>query len=444
MYPMNRVRRLGERMAGTVGLVLALFLAVAGPLEAQEARPVEMTLEEAIEAALRNHPTMVQSRGSLQLAEVDERTAVGSFLPTLSFSTGASLSSTERFNPTTNTTVTGSNDSYSAGLSAGLDLFTGGRRGAELARSRAETESATASLIQQQFAVTLAVKRAFFDALRADDLIRVANARLQRAEEGLEVAERRMQTGTATRSDVLRAQLERTDARQALLEAEAQKRSASYVLGRLVGSEAPVVPRMNEPLEPKPLALSDAEIVALVLESAPTIRSAAAAVKAGDAAARAARAQYLPSLRLSGGYDWFNQDAAFTGGRTSWNVRLGVSYPIFNGFSREAAVDRAEIQADVARAQLQDARRQARAEVERLLANLALARERIALAEEALRVSEEDLRVQQERYRLGASTILDQITSQLNLAQAEVNLIAARYDYQIARAELEALAGREL
>src|SRR5690606_699892 len=134
-----------------------------------------------------------------------------------------------------------------------------------------------------------------------------------------------------------------------------------------------------------------------------------AAVKAGDAAARAARALYLPSLRLSGGYDLFNQDAAFTGGRTIWNVLLGLSYPIFNGFSREAAVDRAEFQADVARAQLQDARRQARAEVERLLANLALARERIALAEEALRVSEEDLRVQQERYRLGASTILDQI-----------------------------------
>jgi outer membrane protein TolC len=59
-------------------------------------------------------------------------------------------------------------------------------------------------------------------------------------------------------------------------------------------------------------------------------------------------------------------------------------------------------------------------------------------------VAREDLRVQDERYRLGASTILDLITSQLNLAQAETDEIAARYDYQIARAELEALVGREL
>lgn len=441
---MIRVRRQGIRGAGTAMGVLALLLAVADPLGAQGADAVEMTLDEAIEAALRHHPAMVQSRGGVRSAEVGERTAIGSFLPSLSFSTGASLASTERFNPTTNTTVTGSNDSYSAGLSAGVDLFTGGRRGAELDRSRAETESAMASLVQQQYAVTLAVKRAFFEALRADDLIRVANARVMRAQEGLEAAERRMNAGTATRSDVLRAQLERTDARQALLEAEAQKRSASYVLGRLVGREGPVSARLDEALEPRPLTLAESEIVELVMESAPTVRSAAAAVRAGDAAARAARAQYLPSLRLSGGYDWFNQDAAFTGGRTSWSMRLGMSYPIFNGFSREAAVDRAEIQADVARAQLRDSQRAARAEVERLLAGLALARERITLAEEALQVSEEDLRVQQERYRLGASTILDQIASQLNLAQAEVNLIAARYDYQIARAELEALAGREL
>ena len=98
----------------------------------------------------------------------------------------------------------------------------------------------------------------------------------------------------------------------------------------------------------------------------------------------------------------------------------------------------------VARAQLEDARRAARAELERVLANLRLAEERIALTEEAVRVAEEDLRVQQERYRLGASTILEQITSQVNLMQAEVDRISARYDYHIARAELEALLGREL
>ena len=61
-----------------------------------------------------------------------------------------------------------------------------------------------------------------------------------------------------------------------------------------------------------------------------------------------------------------------------------------------------------------------------------------------MRVAEEDLRVQQDRYRLGASTILDQIQSQENLVQAETDVVTTRYDYQIARAELEALLGRAL
>ena len=60
-----------------------------------------------------------------------------------------------------------------------------------------------------------------------------------------------------------------------------------------------------------------------------------------------ARAQYFPSVRLSAGYDWFNQDFGLTGGRTGWSVRLGLSYPLFNGFQREEGVVRARTQAEV-------------------------------------------------------------------------------------------------
>ena len=56
----------------------------------------------------------------------------------------------------------------------------------------------------------------------------------------------------------------------------------------------------------------------------------------------------------------------------------------------------------------------------------------------------EDLRVQQERYRVGAGTILDLLTSQAALTQAQTNLVQARFNYLIARAQLEALVGRSL
>jgi TolC family type I secretion outer membrane protein len=436
--------RFGVLSGCLLGLAAALAGAfVPGRAAGQEAERA-VTLEEAVAAALQSHPSLIQARGAVQTAEAGERTAWGAFLPSLSVSSGASLSSTERFNPQTNTTVSGSNDSYSAGVSASLDIFTAGRRGAELRRARAATEAAEASLVNQRFAVILSVKQAFFDVLRADELIRVAEAGLNRAREGLEAARHRMNAGTATRSDVLRAELEIANARQALLQAQAQRRTASFALGRVIGADGPVGARLTEALEPRPLPVSDEELAAMVLRNAPSVRAAESAARSAEAGATAARTQYFPSLRFSSGYDWFNQDATLNGGRTSWGMRLSLSYPLFNGFAREASIERAEVEAAVARAQMEDARRAARAELERVLADLRLAEQQIALAEEAVRVAEEDLRVQQERYRLGASTFLEQITSQVNLLQAELDRVAARYAYQIARAQLEALVGREL
>ncbi|HEX2189348.1 MAG TPA: TolC family protein, partial [Longimicrobiaceae bacterium] len=184
-------------------------------------------------------------------------------------------------------------------------------------------------------------------------------------------------------------------------------------------------------------------LAALVGTQAPGVRAEAAGLTAAEAGVAASRAQYRPTISLGTGADWANQDPALDG-RANWDLRLGVSIPIFDGFQREASVERARVQADVARVQLADAGRAARAELERTLSALRLAEQRITLAGEAVQVAEEDLRVQDQRYRMGSSTMLDRLASQTAVTQAENDLVAARYDYQLARAELEALVGREL
>ena len=107
-------------------------------------------------------------------------------------------------------------------------------------------------------------------------------------------------------------------------------------------------------------------------------------------------------------------------------------------------MDRASAQLTVAEAQAAEAVRSALSELEALLASLELAEQQLLLLEESVEVAREDFRVQQERYGLGAATILELVSSQIALLQAENDLINARYDYQIARAELESLVGREL
>ena len=426
-------------------LVLAALLTL-GPVATRAQQPDELriTLAEAVDRALQVSPTVAQSSGAVRTAESAERSAIGAFLPSLSLSSGASLSSTERFNPTTNTTVSGSSDSYSAGLNSSVALFTAGRRGAELRRTRAQTSSAEATLTLQRFNVTLATKQTFFAVLRADETLAVAQSQLERAQQSLDAAERRIAVGSATTSDRLRSQLELNQARQAVLSAEHQRRTAAFELGRLVGADGPVVAVADASVQPRPLAVSPEELEQMVVVAAPSVEVAEASLRANEAGVRVARTQYFPTISLGGGYDWFNQNASFDGGRMSWSTRLSLSYPLFNGFQREDAIARASVQERNARYVLEDTRRAARAELQSSLATLDLARQQIELSEEAVAVAREDLRVQQERYRLGVATMLDQLTSQTALVQAENDLVAARYDYQIARAELESLVGREL
>lgn len=405
-----------------------------------------VTLEQAVRMAHESNPAVVSASGAISTAQAAERSARGAYLPSLSVNAGTSLAGSNTFGtPAAGAGVGGTSDSYSAGLSASWDVYTGGRRGAEREAAQAETRASQANLTAQRANVSLEVERAFYEVLRTEDLAAVARSRIERAEEGVTAAQQRLQLGSATRSDLLRAQLELNTARGDLLQARTESEAAQLALGRLVGADGAVTATRGA--ESRVDAVDDAQASALLAsieQQAPTVLAARAATESAAAGVDAARSQYLPSVSLSTGYSWQNQDPAFDQSRASWSVGVGVSYPIFNGYQREEGLVRARTQQTAAQAELADAVRGVRTDAARALGQLRLAGERIDLAEQALGTAQEDLRVQRERYRLGSTTILELLTSQEALVQAETDVVTARYDYQVARAELQALAGRSL
>ncbi|MCP3137797.1 TolC family protein [Pyxidicoccus xibeiensis] len=442
---------------GFLGLVAAPGMGLAQtperPAEQPPVPPAELramravpsvSLEEAIARALKTNPQVAQAAGTVTTSEAAERSAFGAYLPTLSANASGSLASSERVDPETGAVSSGSSDTYSAGLSAGWDVFTGGQRSATRKQTRAQSNAAEAQLTAQQSTAVFDVERSFYEVLRAAGLEDVARSRIERAKQNAEAAERRLAVGSATRSDVLRAQLDLTTARESLLTAQTQRSTASLALGRLIGEDGPVDAKPVDDSALKPLALTEEALVTEIVARAPSVLAAEANLRANEAGVGVAKSNYLPTVQLSAGYDWFNQDLAVTGGRTSWSVRLGLSYPIFDGFLREERVVRARTAASVSQTQLADTRRSVQSGVGQSLGQLRLAEERITLAEQSVQVAREDLKVQEERYRLGATTILELLTSQENVVTAETNLVSSRFDYRIARAELSALAGRSL
>jgi len=420
--------------------VLLLLLSVSG-LQAQERT---MVLDEAVRRALERSPALAQTEASLASAEQTRRTAYGAFIPRVSASSSASKNSSTRYDERTQTTIEGSSESYSAGLSGSVSLYEGGARNHALAQARADLLGAEASLEDQRNNVIYQTKNLFFAALRQSDLLAVNERRVDQAEESLQMVRTRAQVGTGTASDTLRARLELMNAQQSVLQSQNAVRAGQFALGRQVGLGGPVIPVLPENLDPVPLALSETEIFELAEESSPVVRAAAAAADVAEIAVKASKASYFPTLSMSSGYSWSNNEPSLSNGNTSWNLRLSGSYTIFNGFNREASVARAVNQSRVAQLQEADARLQVREFVDGALQTVRTAEQAIALAQEALVVAEEDLRLVRERYRVGVATSLDLVISQISLRQADVDVVLARYDFALAKADLEALIGRAL
>jgi outer membrane protein len=237
------------------------------------------------------------------------------------------------------------------------------------------------------------------------------------------------------------------NARLALLTARNNVRDASAALTRLVASQVMVTARPADTLDLPPTPVDSVTLLQLA-EGGPAVRQAEAQFRAARAGVRVARSSYLPSVdmtfRRSG--SGFDSQYGLGSGSLAYSRTLsfGLNFPVFNNFAREDQIVRANVQEDVAEAQLRDARLLARQNLIQQVGALRTAEERIRIQQASVEAAQEDLRVQQQRYNLGASTLLDLLTSQTTLNNARVALIQARQDYRVARAQIEATIGQDL
>ncbi len=420
--------------------VLALMLSLSAPLGAQDVPTV--TLDDAIRLSLQASPTVIQARGQLANAGAGKLEAIGNWLPSLSASSGYSArpSGDQTPDPITGQIV-GTRSSYSGSLNASVQLFSGFRRFAENRAASADQASAAAALVNQEFQVILQTKQSFFNALAANELVQVAERSIQRAEEQQRISKDKLAAGTAIRSDTLRGRVEIGNARLQKLNAETQRATAEANLGRLVGANGPIRPTADSTLF-QPFTPDTTQLRMEAVAQSPSVIEADAAARAAEASVSVARAQYFPTVNAS--YSRSTNGSALSSLSGTWSAGVSLSWPLFNGFSREASVTRSESSRESARARAEDARREVNALLTQYLASLAAAEQSLEIAQASLAAADEELRVVQERYRLGMATIIDVLASQISLEQAEVDIVRSRLDYLVAKAQIEALIGREL
>ena len=431
----------------------ALVLAIPFALAAQQSPAATadgaraISLDDAVRLAQRNNPAAVQARNALRTTTAAVRTAYGQYIPSLSVSGSGSKSGGETFFQGQLVPYRGDPWSYSRGYSTSLELFDGGRRWYNLKAAHANVDAADASETSSRYNVALQVKQQYFAVLAARESQSAAQRQLEQAAEQLKSSTAKVRAGAATKSDSLRSAIQVGNARLALLTADNNLRSANASLSRLVGTAEVVTASPADTAEMGRIVLDSMALADLAL-AGPTVKQAEASLFAAQSARKAAKTPYMPTISSSYSLTGnntagdFNFGSGAIGKQTS--LRLSLSFPVFNGFTREENLTRATVAEDNAFAALRDAKLAQQQSLVLFLGAFRTAEQRVAIQLSTVDAAEEDLRVQQQRYALGASVLLDLLTSQTTLDQARASLIQARYDARIAKAQVEALVGRDL
>jgi outer membrane protein len=244
--------------------------------------------------------------------------------------------------------------------------------------------------------------------------------------------------------DVSFAEVNVSQAKLLLVRAQDSVQQALAELGRAIGSDQPANYQLaDEPLPPGPPATAD-QFVAQAIDNRPELASLRFAREASYKFADAEKDLSRPTvsvLAVGGFLPFINNPTTSNIPLEYEGVAANVSIPLFNGHlfaaRREAAVQHA-LESDQ---RLRDEQQRISRDVRVAWASTNDAFQRIDVTAQFLRQAALALDLAQGRYTLGLSSIIELTQAQLNLTEAEIENLNAKYDYQTQYAALQYTIG---
>jgi len=426
-------------------LVLAAACAALGAQQPTAAQPgIKLRLADAEQMAIKNNPNISVAR-LLQLAQAQVTREVRSGeLPT---ATG-DLTAVGAHDNTRITAGLLNNPSVYDRAAGGLDvsqLITDFGRTHRLilsAKSNAQAQLDAERATEQD--ITLAVDQAFYHALSAQAVLMVAQETV--AERQATDEEINALTAAKLRStlDLSFADVELSQAKLLLLDAQTANQATMADLNALLGSESDQQYVLVDETPPNPqVAPDDAEgMVKVAFGSRPDLASlmdSATAARQYSAAEHDLWRPTVSALAAVGGTPVRADQIA-----SSWYGAAGadIQIPLFNGFLYNARAREADLRSNAAQEQVRNMRDSIARDVRNAVLNAQAAFQRIGVTHEMLNQSNMALNLAQTRYKIGLSGIVELSQAQLAQTQAEIAYANARYAYQTALAEVRFQTGQ--
>lgn len=414
-------------------IVLAAYLFSVQPLFA--ATP--LTLDEAVAAAVKNHPQVIEAGENLRGAEARSGQAFAGYYPQISFA--ADWSRGESF------VAAQESIRLLAATAAGLYLkqtiYDFGRTAGAAVAARSNRDAADKAQAITRQDLTLRVKSAFYLLLAAEKQV-VAVAETVTAREAVfHQAQEFFGQGIRSKVDVARAEAAMFAARTSLIRAENNRELARMELANAMGmvsldDRIPVEPPQTfMSLPEKSLSHREAVHNRAELQQVAALKSAAA----GNLTS--ARSSYLPILTGVASAGYAGRDVPPDG--SVWGVGLNLTVPLFSGFSSVEQVREATAAINSIEARHNNLRLQISREVESAWLSGSEAAARIASTGKEVAAATEGKSLAEGRYQEGVGSIIEVTDAQSQALDAQTANIQARYDYYTALARLDRAVGKQ-
>jgi outer membrane protein len=429
-------------------LLILLFLQSFFPLtsSAQQSpatppAPVQLTLKQAVQLALKQNPQRVIAQLLVSESDRNSQIARSALLPQAGITASGAyrqynLNSVEADPPRKNAgpfQYIQAGPAFSQSV-LNLPLIRGyqiGREGSRQARADELTtrENVVNAVVDQYLLI-----------LRALATRDAANSRVALAQRLYEQATELQKTGIGLNIDTVRANVELQNERQNLIDAETQTHTTKYGLAALLDLPRDQNLDVTDHLDFYDLPTLDrALLLNQALTTRPEIRSLNSQQRIAKLTTDSAGEQRLPQLDFSG--FWLYQGAHFDDGIPAYTYEISMQFPIFTGGRIRAEEKRAKLEEQ----HVAETRRQVEAqivnEVKSALDELTAARNSVDVANLGLQLAQEEVAQAQRRFQAGVTTNIEVITAQDALARASDNQIGALFQFNLSRASLARATG---
>lgn len=406
---------------------------------APEAVAMDIDLKGAVTTAIQNNRDITIAELKRRDAEADVSAVTAKKNPSVSYSWQRNQYPTQVV--TTALGTKSSNHGYSQGINVSWPIWTFGKVEGAIDAARYQKNIADLNVYKTEADTKLAAVQAYYQYLEAVKLAEVQAQSVTDYASHLNNVQQQFDAGIVAKLDVLSSNVSLANAKQKSIAADNTRDVAEANLNNIMR-----VP-MNTTLKPLDKNFPEPEFD-LTMEQAILMAQkyrwelveADYGVRAAEASLRSAKAGYLPTVSVGGGYSW--KEASVTAvDKDDWAVQGGLSWSLWDGGATQASVKKADAAVKTAQETLLQAREKIELEVRQDYLNVLSYKEQIRAAEASVAQAEEAYKIATVRYSSGVGINLDVLDAELALNTARTNYITALYNYNIGLATLEHAMG---